>query len=130
KEQIPATRAPGTGSLRARRRLPIALVGNALMRIASGASGVLVGVYLAEPANRVHILVPRSSALWAQYRSRRAGRGLPMGTLSDAIAERKRIAQAAGTAIGRATGIRDHPCGEGVRRLTGFSAFSHDTRDR
>ncbi len=35
-----------------RRRLPIALLGNAFMRIAGGASGVLVGLYLADLANR------------------------------------------------------------------------------
>src|SRR5438309_8964950 len=43
----------GRGALaRARRRLPIALLGNAFMRIAGGASGVLVGLYLADLANR------------------------------------------------------------------------------
>src|SRR5258708_11241965 len=36
----------------ARRRLPIALLGSAFMRIAGGASGVLVGLYLAVLANR------------------------------------------------------------------------------
>ena len=37
---------------RARRRLPAALLGNALMRIAGGASAVLVGLYLADLTNR------------------------------------------------------------------------------
>ena len=37
---------------RARHRLPIALLGNAFMRIAGGASGVLVGLYLADLAGR------------------------------------------------------------------------------
>src|SRR5438105_7200319 len=36
----------------ARKRLPIALLGNAIMRIAGGASGILVGLYLADLANR------------------------------------------------------------------------------
>jgi hypothetical protein len=37
---------------RAQHRLPMALLGNAFMRIAGGASGVLVGLYLADLANR------------------------------------------------------------------------------
>ena len=37
---------------RARGRLPAALLGNALMRIAGGASAVLVGLYLADLTNR------------------------------------------------------------------------------
>ncbi len=35
-----------------RSRLSIVILGNAFMRIASGASGVLVGLYLADLANR------------------------------------------------------------------------------
>ena len=44
--------AAGEALVRARHRLPIAVLGNALMRISSGASGVLVGLYLADLANR------------------------------------------------------------------------------
>jgi len=36
--------------IRARHRFPAALFGNALLRIARGASGVLVGLYLADLA--------------------------------------------------------------------------------
>jgi hypothetical protein len=35
----------------ARRRLPVVLLGNALLRVAGGATGILVGLYLAELAN-------------------------------------------------------------------------------
>jgi len=42
---------PFTSSI-PRGRLPLVILGNGFMRIASGASGVLVGLYLADLANR------------------------------------------------------------------------------
>jgi hypothetical protein len=44
-EDQPQTWADAASLIRARHRLPIALLGNALMRIAGGASAVLVGLY-------------------------------------------------------------------------------------
>src|SRR5258708_26566595 len=51
-EQRSETRGGVAAIANARRRLPIALVGNGLMRIAGGASAVLVGLYHADLANR------------------------------------------------------------------------------
>jgi MFS family permease len=72
-----------------RRRLPLLLVGNAMMRIASGAGAVLVGLYLAELANRGFavdaVLV---GTLGAVSFIAELIAALPMGVLSDAIAPR------------------------------------------
>jgi hypothetical protein len=51
-EDQPQIWADAASLIRARHRLPIALLGNALMRIAGGASAILVGLYLADLANR------------------------------------------------------------------------------
>ncbi len=71
------------------RRLPVALLGNALMRIAGGASGVLVGLYLASLANAGRqvdaVLV---GTLGAVSFGAELVAAVPMGMLSDAIAPR------------------------------------------
>jgi MFS family permease len=75
--------------IRARHRLPIALLGNALMRIAGGASAILVGLYLADLANRGACV---SAALVGTLGAVSFGAELlfavPTGMLSDAIAPR------------------------------------------
>jgi len=74
----------------ARHRLPNALVGNALMRIAGGASGALAGLYLADLANRG---APVNAALVGTLGAVSFGAELvaaaPMGMLSDAVAPRR-----------------------------------------
>jgi MFS family permease len=73
----------------ARRRLPFALMGNALMRIAGGASGVLVGLYLADLANRgAHLDVALVGVLGAVSFGAELLFAIPAGMLSDAIAPR------------------------------------------
>jgi MFS family permease len=73
----------------ARRRLPVALVGNALMRIAGGASGVLVGLYLADLANRgAQLGAALVGALGAVSFIAELLLAVPAGMLSDAIAPR------------------------------------------
>lgn len=73
----------------ARGRLPAALLGNALMRISGGASGILVGLYLAGLANRG---APVGAALAGTLGAVSFGAELlgsvPMGLLSDAVAPR------------------------------------------
>jgi MFS family permease len=74
---------------RARHRLPIALLGNAFMRIAGGASGVLVGLYLADLANRGRqVDAALVGTLGAVSFGAELLSALPMGMLSDAIAPR------------------------------------------
>jgi MFS family permease len=74
---------------RARRRLPAALFGNALVRIAGGASAVLVGLYLADLTNRGARV---TAALVGTFGAVSFGAellfGVPAGMLSDAIAPR------------------------------------------
>src|SRR5262245_34907571 len=84
------TAATSTTDLsRTRRRLPILLLGNALMRTAGGASGVLVGLFLAELAKQG---APVNTALVASlgavsFAAEVVG-ALPMGLLSDALSPR------------------------------------------
>jgi MFS family permease len=74
---------------RPRRRLPIALVGNALMRIAGGANGVLVGLYLADLANRGRqVDAALVGTLGAVSFVAELVAAVPMGMLSDAVAPR------------------------------------------
>jgi MFS family permease len=80
---------PATNLSRNRRCLPILLFGNALMRIAGGASGVLVGLFLAELAKQG---APVNTALVASlgavsFAAEVVG-ALPMGLLSDALSPR------------------------------------------
>jgi len=72
-----------------RRRLPILLLGNALMRIAGGASGVLVGLYLAEMAQRgAPVNTALVGTLGAVSFAAEVLGALPMGLLSDALSAR------------------------------------------
>lgn len=73
-----------------RRRLPVALAGNALMRIAGGASGVLVGLYLADLANRGSQQMGAAlvGTLGAVSFTAELLLSVPAGMLSDAIAPR------------------------------------------
>jgi len=70
-------------------RLILVLVGNSLQRIAAGASGVLVGLYLAQLANRGS---PIGAGLVGVLGAVSFGAELiaatPMGIASDAIAPR------------------------------------------
>src|SRR5215472_16027496 len=72
-----------------RRRLTLVILANAALRIAGGASGVLVGVYVADLANRGFridaALVGGLSA--ASFGAELAG-AVPMGVIADAIAAR------------------------------------------
>lgn len=84
--------ASATALARARRRLPIALIGNAFMRIAGGASGVLVGLYLADLANRGRqVDAALVGTLGAVSFGAELLSALPMGMLSDTIAPRALI---------------------------------------
>ncbi len=71
------------------RRLPLVLVGHGIMRIGSGAGGVLVGLYLSELANRGHnINVELVGALGAMSFGAELVGALPMGMLADVIVPR------------------------------------------
>ena len=88
-EQRSDTGATAATLARARHRLPIALVGNALMRIAGGASGVLVGLYLADLANRgARVDAALVGTLGAVSFGAELVSAVPMGMLSDVIAPR------------------------------------------
>ena len=72
-----------------RSRLSIVILGNAFMRIASGASGVLVGLYLADLANRgLHVNAALVGTLGAVSFGAELIASVPMGLASDAIAPR------------------------------------------
>ena len=72
-----------------RSRLALVILGNALMRIASGASGVLVGLYLADLANRgFHVNAALVGTLGAVSFGSELIASVPMGLASDAIAPR------------------------------------------
>lgn len=74
---------------RARHRLPIALLGNAFMRIAGGASGVLAGLYLADLANRgAQVDAALVGTLGAMSFGAELLFAVPAGMLSDAMAPR------------------------------------------
>src|SRR5215472_1210350 len=72
-----------------RRRLTLVILANAALRIAGGASGVLVGVYVADLANRGF---PVDAALVGVLSATSLGAELagaiPMGLIADAIAAR------------------------------------------
>ena len=73
----------------ARRRLPVILFGNALMRIAGGASGVLVGLFLADLANGgAAVNTALVGTLGAVSFGAELLGAVPMGLLSDALAPR------------------------------------------
>src|SRR5260370_37723484 len=76
-------------SSKLRSRLALMLLGNAFMRIASGASGVLVGLSLADLANRgFHVNAALVGTLGAVSFGSELIAGVPMGLASDAIAPR------------------------------------------
>src|SRR5258708_34169841 len=84
---------------RARHRLPIALLGNAFMRIAGGASGVLIGLYLAALANRgAQVDAALVGTLGAMSFGAELLFAMPTGMLSDAMAPR--ILMAGGALLG------------------------------
>lgn len=84
---------------RARHRLPIALLGNAFMRIAGGASGVLVGLYLADLTNRgAQVDAAVVGTLGAVSFGAELLFAMPSGMLSDAMAPR--ILMAGGAVLG------------------------------
>jgi len=79
---------PSTNS-KPRSRLALVILGNGFMRIASGASGVLVGLYLADLANRgFHVNAALVGTLGAVSFGSELIAGVPMGLASDAIAPR------------------------------------------
>jgi MFS family permease len=72
-----------------RRRLPFVIVANALLRISGGASGILVGLYLSDLANRgTSVGAGLVGILGAVSFAAELLASLPMGMLSDAIAPR------------------------------------------
>ena len=88
-EDQPRASADAATLIRARHRLSIALMGNALMRIAGGASAVLVGLYLADLANRgARVNAALAGTLGAVSFGAELLFGVPAGILSDAIAPR------------------------------------------
>ncbi len=87
-QTAPAHRPPPALAA-ARRRLPLALAGNALMRIAGGAGGVLAGLYLADLAHRGARFGPALvGALGAVSFAAELLLAVPAGILSDSIAPR------------------------------------------
>src|SRR5258708_849708 len=82
-------RAMPNRSSKPRSHLPLVVLGNAFMRIASGASGVLVGLYLAELANRGSgINAALVGTLGAVSFGAELIVSVPMGIASDAVAPR------------------------------------------
>src|SRR5712664_2629166 len=76
-------------SSKPRSRLALVILGNGFMRIASGASGVLVGLCLADLANRgFHVNAALVGTLGAVAFGSELIAGVPMGLASDAIAPR------------------------------------------
>jgi MFS family permease len=70
-------------------RLWLTIIGNALMRIASGASGVLVGLYLADLADHgFRVNAALVGTLGAVSFASELAAGVPMGVASDALAPR------------------------------------------
>ena len=70
-------------------RLVLVIVASAMVRIAGGASGVLVGLYLAELAHdRAAIDAALVAVLSADSFGAELAAGVPMGILSDLVAPR------------------------------------------
>lgn len=83
------TGAPALDLYGAPKRLPVILIGNALMRIAGGASGVLVGLFLADLANRgARVDTALVGTLGVVSFAAEFVGAVPMGLLSDALAPR------------------------------------------
>jgi MFS family permease len=82
-----------------RRRLPVTLFGNALIRIAGSASGVLVGLYLADLANHgARLNAALAGTLGAVSFGAELAGSVPLGLASDAIAPR--VLMAGGALLG------------------------------
>jgi MFS family permease len=82
-------------------RLVLMMVGNGLQRVAAGAGGVLVGLYLADLANHgARIGVPVVGTLSAVSFGAELAGALPFGVASDAVSPR--ILMTAGSVIGAA----------------------------
>src|SRR5258708_27417348 len=76
-------------SLRSTTHIAFVICGNAFMRIASGASGVLVGLYLADLANRgFRVNAALVGTLGAVSFGAELIASVPMGLASDAVAPR------------------------------------------
>ena len=86
---MPVIPRTGEAISRARHRLPLVIAGNALMRIAGGASGVLVGIYLADLANHgSKVDAALVGILGAVSFIAELIGSVPMGLASDAISPR------------------------------------------
>ena len=86
---------------RARRRLPFVLIGHAFMRVAGGAGGLLVGLYLSDMANRgAEISAAMVGALGAVSFGAELMGAIPMGMLADTVA--LRFLMIGGGAVGAA----------------------------
>ncbi len=84
-----------------RRRLPIVILANALLRIAGSAGGILVGLYLSDAANRgANVDVTLVGILGAVSFGAELVGSIPMGMLSDAVAPRSLMT--AGALLGAA----------------------------
>src|SRR5712691_3014701 len=84
-----------------RRRLPIVILANALLRIAGSAGGILVGLYLSDAANRgANVDVTLVGILGAVSFGAELVGSIPMGMLSDAVAPRRLMT--AGALLGAA----------------------------
>src|SRR5438876_3972680 len=70
-------------------RLALVIVANAMLRIAGGASGVLVGIYLADLANEERAIDAALVGLLSatSFGAELAG-AIPLGIMADAIAPR------------------------------------------
>src|SRR5712692_2683646 len=71
------------------RRLWLVIAANAMLRVASGASGVLVGIYIADLANRgLSVDAALVGLLAAMSFGAELAGAIPMGVIADAIAPR------------------------------------------
>jgi MFS family permease len=103
---------PSAEHAAARRRLPLVLLGNALMRISGGATGVLVGLYLAHLANHgLDSGAALAGSLGAIAFGTELVGAIPMGLVSDALAPRSLMTAGAvlGAAATQLFGMTDSP---------------------
>ncbi len=71
------------------RRIPFVLLGNAVLRVAGGATGILVGLYIADLANTgAQIGAALAGTLGAMAFGAELIGAIPIGVLSDAFAPR------------------------------------------
>jgi MFS family permease len=104
-----------------RKRLPVVLLGNAVMRISGGASGILVGLYLADRANHVPGAGGATMAglLGALAFGAELVGAIPLGMLSDAVAPRRLMTAGAllGAAATQLFGMTGRPAIFAVSRI-------------